>query len=265
MQLYRKGSEYDETENVGEAEELSPEEEEDETLLPEKRGYRGTQLVLIIQIAACAVVLLAAFVLKSIGGDVFTVARDWYLQELNRSVLASANLEEYETEVLAVFGQQKQQAPQAQTLSLSAGQLQALPAAFPQLSVMLNHPLQGGTVSSVFGVRDNPLEEGEELHQGIDIAAAAGTPILCALPGTVLEAQENDSYGKYLLVDHGNGVQTLYAHCSELKVEQGQQVARGDEIALVGSTGAATGEHLHLELILQGIRVNPQPYLMSAV
>ena len=61
MQLYRKGSEYDETENVGEAEELSPEEEEDETLLPEKRGYRGTQLVLIIQIAACAVVLLAAF------------------------------------------------------------------------------------------------------------------------------------------------------------------------------------------------------------
>lgn len=124
-----------------------------------------------------------------------------------------------------------------------------------------------GVISSEYAFRKNPFyntyngEAEYEFHSGIDIAAAEGTPILCYLDGTVEKTMLSASYGYYVSVDHGGGLKTLYAHASKLLCEEGDEVRRGEVIALVGSTGRATGPHLHFEVISDGFTVNPKKYL----
>lgn len=98
-------------------------------------------------------------------------------------------------------------------------------------------------------------------HTGLDIAASTGTPIKVIASGTVVFAEEKGSYGKLVKVEHENGVQTWYAHCSKLYVKVGDKVSAGETIAAVGSTGNSTGSHLHLEIRINGTAVNPQKYL----
>lgn len=98
-------------------------------------------------------------------------------------------------------------------------------------------------------------------HTGTDIACPLGTPIKAVASGTVVFAERNGSYGNLIKVSHGNGVETWYAHCSELYGTVGQQVKAGDVIAAVGSTGNSTGNHLHLEIRVNGSPLNPQQYL----
>lgn len=98
-------------------------------------------------------------------------------------------------------------------------------------------------------------------HHGTDIAAESGTPILAAHSGTVVQAGwQNNVYGYAVLIDHGNGWQTHYAHCSSVLVAVGDTVRQGQKIALVGSTGNSTGPHLHLELTKDGVYLNPARY-----
>ena|GEM_PF-3502072 len=97
-------------------------------------------------------------------------------------------------------------------------------------------------------------------HQGIDFAASMGQSIYAATAGKVIHSGWEFGYGKSIVIDHGNGVQTRYAHCSKLLVKVGAEVAKGDEIGLVGSTGHSTGPHLHFEVIVNGVRKNPAWY-----
>ncbi|MGN0994875.1 MAG: M23 family metallopeptidase [Butyricicoccus sp.] len=117
-----------------------------------------------------------------------------------------------------------------------------------------------GIVTSGFGERTDPIDGGESYHYGIDIAADEGTPICAVAEGTVREVGEN-SYGKYLILDHGAGLQSLYAHCSEIFVQKGASVQSGEQIAAVGMTGRATGNHLHFELWRAGMILDPTGYL----
>lgn len=98
-------------------------------------------------------------------------------------------------------------------------------------------------------------------HKAIDIAGPVGTKIFASLSGTVVESRYAKDYGYFVLIDHGNGVKTRYAHCSKLYAKVGDKVTAGQTIALMGSTGQSTGPHLHFEVILNGTRVNPAPYL----
>lgn len=100
-------------------------------------------------------------------------------------------------------------------------------------------------------------------HTGLDIAAPKGTEIKAVAKGTVIYAQRDGSYGNLVKIDHGNGVETWYAHTSKMLVTVGQEVKAGDVIALVGSTGNSTGPHLHLEIRINGEHVNPQKYLYN--
>ena len=98
-------------------------------------------------------------------------------------------------------------------------------------------------------------------HTGLDIAEPTGTPIYACNSGTVTYAGRNGSYGNLVIISHGNGVETYYAHCSRLLVSEGEQVEKQQKIAEVGSTGRSTGPHLHLEIRLNGEILNPQNYL----
>lgn len=114
-------------------------------------------------------------------------------------------------------------------------------------------------ISSDYGPRTNPYVG---FHKGIDIGMPMGTPICATKDGTVSTSVcGNGSYGYYIILDHGDGIQTLYAHCSELLVSVGDVVTKGQVIAKVGSTGNSTGPHVHFEVRINGERVDPLPYL----
>ncbi len=117
-----------------------------------------------------------------------------------------------------------------------------------------------GRITSGFGMRVHPIFKVRKMHTGIDISAPAGTPIRAADGGVVVEAGYIRGYGYTVIIDHGGGVATLYAHCSALLVQEGQEVQRGQVIARVGSTGYSTGPHLHFEIRINGEPVNPAGY-----
>ena len=116
-------------------------------------------------------------------------------------------------------------------------------------------------ISSRFGGRSNPFGWGYEFHNGIDFPGPVGTPILATAPGTVKKADWAGGYGYHVVIDHGYGYETLYAHMSKLKVEQGEKVDRSDVVGLLGNTGRSTGPHLHYSVYENGELVDPEEYL----
>jgi murein DD-endopeptidase MepM/ murein hydrolase activator NlpD len=120
-----------------------------------------------------------------------------------------------------------------------------------------------GILTSGFGTRSDPMTHGPGLHQGIDIAAAAGQPVFAAADGLVVLAASTSGYGDAVYLAHGFGVTTRYGHLSEIDVRPGERVHRGDLIGRVGSTGRSTGSHLHYEVRLDGTPVNPLAYILD--
>ena len=118
-----------------------------------------------------------------------------------------------------------------------------------------------GYSSSGFGYREHPILNTVRFHFGTDFAANSGENVVAFADGTVCFAGSDDSFGRHLKIDHGNGWVSHYCHCSRLLVSEGQKVSRGELVALVGATGLATGPHLHFELSRDGVFLNPEYYL----
>ncbi len=114
-----------------------------------------------------------------------------------------------------------------------------------------------GRISSYFGWRIHPILKKQKYHTGIDVAARSGSPIVAADSGVVIFSGNNGGYGKVVILDHGAGISTVYAHCLVLLVKKGEIVGKGNLIAKVGSTGFSTGPHLHFEVRKNGTPVNP--------
>ena len=116
------------------------------------------------------------------------------------------------------------------------------------------YPLPSGyrTVSSRFGYRNHPVTGRYKLHTGVDISAPNGTPIYAAQPGTAIIAGYSSAWGNYVVINHGNGITTLYAHMSKILTTKGATVSAGQQIGKVGSTGYSTGNHLHFSVRKDG-------------
>jgi murein DD-endopeptidase MepM/ murein hydrolase activator NlpD len=117
-----------------------------------------------------------------------------------------------------------------------------------------------GSVTSRFGMRFHPIFKVNKMHTGVDYGAQHGASISAAGDGVVIEAGYRRGYGNTVIIDHGGGLATLYAHCSAVLVSEGKEIKRGQTIARVGSTGYATGPHLHFEVRVNGEPVNPAAY-----
>ena len=115
-------------------------------------------------------------------------------------------------------------------------------------------------ITSKFGYRWHPILNCERFHAGLDIGSQAGDVVIAAYSGIIAEAQYSDSYGNYVLINHGNGYSTIYAHMSSIAVEAGQPVSQGDTIGYVGSTGWSTAPHLHFEIRYSDVRTDPATY-----
>jgi murein DD-endopeptidase MepM/ murein hydrolase activator NlpD len=122
-------------------------------------------------------------------------------------------------------------------------------------------PTRGWLTSMFTQARMHPIFHEERRHEGIDITAPLGTPIVAPAGGWVVDTDTEKGYGRYVKIDHGNGIVTLYAHCSKVNVRKGQRVRRGEEIALVGSTGLSTSPHLHYEVEVNGKTVDPRKFI----
>lgn len=116
-------------------------------------------------------------------------------------------------------------------------------------------------ITSYFGYRKAPAKGASTYHKGIDVGAPTGTTVIAAIAGTVTKATYNSTSGYYVVIDHGNGVETKYLHASKLLVKAGQYVERGQPVIKVGSTGVSTGAHLHFGLFVNGVAVNPLDYV----
>ena len=116
-------------------------------------------------------------------------------------------------------------------------------------------------ISDEYGNRTHPILGIQQFHNGLDMAAPGGSPILAAYSGTVVAATYSGSMGNYIMIDHGSGLYTIYMHCSALYVSKGQSVSKGQNIAAVGSTGRSTGPHLHFGVRLNGNYTSPWNYL----
>jgi murein DD-endopeptidase MepM/ murein hydrolase activator NlpD len=125
-------------------------------------------------------------------------------------------------------------------------------------------PTDGGWVSSGFGIRSDPFTGRMAFHEGVDIASRFGSAIKAMGGGVVSFAGPKEGYGVTVEINHGNGYTTRYAHCKTILVRVGDRITKGQEVALVGSSGRSTGPHLHFEVLRDGKSVNPGSYLKSS-
>ena len=141
--------------------------------------------------------------------------------------------------------------------SISSGYVSGMSSTKVDIGMTLINPTSG-VITSRFGSRESIRSYP---HRGMDIGAPTGTAIKAAAGGTVTTSGYNSSYGYMIIINHGNGVETVYAHCSQLLVSKGATVTQGQVIAKVGSTGNSTGPHLHFEVRVNGVLQNPQNYV----
>ncbi len=127
-------------------------------------------------------------------------------------------------------------------------------------------PVPGYTrITSEYKMRVHPITGVYKLHTGVDISAPMGANFIAANDGVVIKAEMNGAYGNMVVIDHGGGISTLYAHGSEILVHVGQTVKRGEAVLKVGSTGYSTGAHAHFEVRINGVTTNPLPYITTGL
>ena len=241
--------------------------------------------ILLLQIITVVIILLFALGIRLFGGNIYRKLSVWYHEKFDDITLASQVLEDDtkseenkdDEEIAKLFELTEtesflQDLEQEESDKAVDGNVQGNITDIESDKVItvggrtnsFMWPLNG-TVSSPYGYRVHPFTSEYSMHNGLDIAANKGEPIVAAYNGTVIKSGYSKSYGYYIIISHGQNTQTLYAHCSKLLVDEGDVLSMGDKIALVGSTGVSTGPHLHFEVRVGSYRVNPEWFLSDVI
>ena len=150
------------------------------------------------------------------------------------------------------------------TTSAATTRAVAFPFAAPRtVAIPSRIPVEGVRLTSDFGMRWHPVTGGRHAHKGVDLAGPIGTPVHATADAVVGKAEWFSSYGLYVALEHGGDIETRYGHMSRLNVYAGQHVRKGDVIGYIGTTGRSTGPHLHYEVRISGVAVNPIPYMQA--
>lgn len=197
-----------------------------------------------IQILICIILVTGSAIIQKIDYKTFHIIYTTFKEKINDQIV-----------ILGKIGPVPQKSVQNTTHGITAPNI--------IFTTPIANPLENGTITSKFGLREDPISHESKNHFGVDIGANLGEKIHAALNGTVIETNENDFLGKYILLDHKNGIKTLYAHCSEIIVQKDTCVQKNQVIASVGNTGKSIGPHLHFELSVNDIKYDPIPLIMS--
>ncbi len=180
------------------------------------------------------------------------------LSKTNKTNLISSTLQKLEGLERQLYVQSKSYDELESLYKNKSLLLEAIPAIQPVANEKLKR------IASGFGRRIDPIYKTPKMHAGLDFTAPIGTEIYATGNGVVeYSGSEADGYGNKVIINHGYGYQTLYAHCSRILVRKGQKVKRGQKIALVGSTGKSTGPHLHYEVIRKGVKIDPVNFFFN--
>lgn len=253
---------------------------------PDKAQEKPQESLLLVQLLLCAAVVAFVFLAKSMDAGFLPQLSQAASDVLTQGVSFSEDntfahfagnmvegLREGAREVMAQLdaraSNNTSDVPElsAQGGFVPAQKAQTAPEGFSLQAYVPQQPLfqpVQGTLTSGYGYRDNPVNGQEDFHGGVDLAVAQGTPVHCAMDGQVVQAGYNSVRGNYIIVRHANGLQTLYQHLSCGFVRAGEEVAQGQTLGNVGSTGMSTGPHLHFELIYNGVRYDPSAALSLA-
>lgn len=261
-----------------------PKEQEEK----EKEGRVRRHLsVLAVQCIACVVILLLALLLRTAGGSAYeqlcrslqdSLMRNELLEVLaslwdgnpqqdvsvpdTSAPAADSNSPSDSTspsETTPSTGETTTTASAVSPTGTAGGRLppEGAVAVCLRVNRVACAPLSVGTLTSGYGYRENPTDAGEGFHKGVDIAAPVGTPLAAMFYGRVSAVGESDTWGRYVRLEHGDGVEVLYAHCSQVLAPQGSVIRAGETVALVGDTGDVTGSHVHLQISCDGQIYNP--------
>lgn len=245
----------------------------------------GQYLLTVIQLTVCVLLAITAYFFKVSDSDLYYRLREMYFDTINLSLISTqederplsqrfeASATAYSSEISAVECLDAETFARADVYEKMNSMRKNVQAAVSTnekslptykitdnsvwLSEYLLPPLENGIFTSYFGGREDPTSGVWCEHYGVDIAADEGENIYAAMAGKVVVAVESPSYGNYVVIDHGNDIKTLYAHCSKLYVNEDDYVEKGSVIAAVGSTGDSTGNHLHFEIMINDVKYDP--------
>ena len=244
-----------------------------------KRVKDRLMSLIFTQSVVCILIILFSFLLKLIGGDLYEWEKGVYIIDFEDKTSVKEVLNQLSVAVTSSNSDEKRDKSsntetnaevkanatlEYELLSEDDGadtiidfkQVQTL-SSVKMAKMNMIMPLSNYRVSSKYGYRVNPVSGVYKLHSGVDLAASSGEKIYSVLGGKVVRSNYVSDYGHCIMIDHGDGLCTLYAHCSQRLVSVGDTVKQGDVIALVGSTGASTGPHLHFEVRVNNERINP--------
>ena len=180
----------------------------------------------------------------------------------NMEILKNNKINQLNSEELAIYQQIEQYKTEIESIEAEIKQIALQNIGEIYIGGTMIWPTPGyTTITSNFGMRTHPITGIYKLHTGVDIGAPYGAMFVASNDGVVVKAEMNSAYGNMVMIDHGGGVMTLYAHGSEILVEVGQTVTQGTAVLKVGSTGYSTGPHAHFEIRINGEYVNPLDYI----
>ncbi len=239
------------------------------------RAAEDMSALLFVQVMLCLLVCAAALAFKWLNAPFFPQMQAQYGEMLERGVAFSSEhpIVRFAGDALETMQNRMRSALGAFSAAQDAGggqggfwpaESESVPdGASTQDYTLASQPVRPaqGAVTSAFGFRENPVNGEDDFHAGIDIAAEAGTQAVSALDGQVCRTARSDVRGNYVVVRHADGVRTLYQHLACAVVREGESVRAGQPVGLVGETGLVTGPHLHFELMVDGVLVDPQKSL----
>lgn len=230
-----------------------------------KPKKNGADSVIFVQTAVCAFIIFLAVLTGKLSPQLFETVKKEYnelmsvdmsAQEIVQSV-ASAAQEVISVEASAAEPEESE-CDESEAESEKTVAVMATVGDTEDITVPVH-----GRITSEYGYRTNPISGAYALHSGVDIATDEGTPISAAYSGVVKDTGVGVKRGKYVLMEHSDGSQTLYCHCSQILVDEDDMIMAGEQIALVGSTGWSTGPHLHFEIRRDGSSIDPLTVLSA--
>ena len=254
---------------------------------PASRQSSGGFRLIAVQSISCVVVLLVVLAMRLMGGSAFEQLRESFNESImSNSILATfialweenggspsssdpvsdaASSEGESSDTSGMEGFSQTDAPVSavggEDIQVNEKKVLYAPDGATFAAVSINRaakpPLESGSITSYFGYREDPINGGDSFHKGLDIGAEEGAPIAAMFDGEVIAAGSSSSYGNYVKIDHGGELVVLFAHCSEVLVEEGTMLRAGETVAKVGSTGNSTGNHLHIETLVDGVACDP--------
>lgn len=225
--------------------------------------------IILLQAATVLIILCCVFIIKQLDINLFNELKVWFQENFQVHTSVNEVLDDSheniqsENFVLPENNEEfKERDEVVITNAVNLEKVKNISSFKLKTKNSLCVPVKKGFITSDFGGRPDPFTGTEDTHKGLDIAANTGDNIFSVCDGVVSEVGYDEyGYGKYIIIEHSKGFKTLYAHCNKIIAKEGESVKAGDVIAQVGSTGRSTGSHLHFEMRINDIAIDPKNFL----